>query len=397
MPSLTDSVSALLNVPQRKPHNFGDLPLSAATNGVKDYENGEPGETKPDADCGDFYVLNHLASRIQAHYHPDEPLPEWAKKVVERYRDVVVAQSRRMFSYVLLITTREARHQHAASSTYKNGHAKLFGKDSEELLNWQVGIHGEGGASNKLKAEPPSVTLGTYLRHLSYAFHKGGWTHGYGGKAWGAVTDCLLRCVEGQYSLEVFVDLGYALAHNGGPIFNKGMLYQMYTNKFQAALDLQRAGMLPALFLATTKLPANVANVKKELDPKNTLGPLVKEVQEHIGGLPIAVDYEKVYKFAPDKNKHEWSSFLSEAQVKKLDGEASSSDSDDEDDDEDEQESSPAFMTPAQQVSQAAHKLKDPNKIAAKPKTLTTADGPVVKKIHTLYTVTSTPRTAKDA
>jgi hypothetical protein len=39
---------------------------------------------------------------------------------------------------------------------------------------------------------------------------------------WGNIADTLRHLVTGELSPEMFCDLGFALAHNNGPIFNKG-------------------------------------------------------------------------------------------------------------------------------------------------------------------------------
>jgi hypothetical protein len=49
------------------------------------------------------------------------------------------------------------------------------------------------------------------------------------------------------------LDTVWTLVHNGGPIFNKGMLYGCYDgDALQQVLDVQRAGMMPRLVLAPT-------------------------------------------------------------------------------------------------------------------------------------------------
>jgi len=47
--------------------------------------------------------------------------------------------------------------------------------------------------------------------------------------------------------LEMFVDTVWTLAHNNGPIFNKGMLYTGYSGHLYTILDVQAAGQIPQL------------------------------------------------------------------------------------------------------------------------------------------------------
>jgi hypothetical protein len=95
---------------------------------------------------------------------------------------------------------------------------------------------------------PASLPIGTYVDAISYTFHNGSFSGGYGGKKWGIVTDCLANFVHGIYSAEMMLDVGFTLAHNGGPIFNKGMCYTMYDgSQLIKILDVQNVGMTPQL------------------------------------------------------------------------------------------------------------------------------------------------------
>jgi len=48
---------------------------------------------------------------------------------------------------------------------------------------------------------------------------------------------------------EMMIDTAYTLAHNNGPMFNKGMLYDHYGNDFKKILDVQRSGQIPEFIL----------------------------------------------------------------------------------------------------------------------------------------------------
>jgi hypothetical protein len=43
------------------------------------------------------------------------------------------------------------------------------------------------------------------------------------------------------------LDTGFALCHNNGPIFNKGLVYTGYSGEIRTMLDVQRAGQIPQL------------------------------------------------------------------------------------------------------------------------------------------------------
>jgi hypothetical protein len=75
-------------------------------------------------------------------------------------------------------------------------------------------------------------------------FYNGVFSPGFGGRAWGAIADCLVSFVDGTYSPEVMLDVVWTLCHNNGAIFNKGMFYESYTNTLYRILDIQRSGQI---------------------------------------------------------------------------------------------------------------------------------------------------------
>ena len=82
---------------------------------------------------------------------------------------------------------------------------------------------------------------------METVFYKGGFGSSFGGPAWGEVAKTLRMFVGGEISLVLMADVGFALAHNNGPIFNKGRLYTGYHDTFTLILDVQRAGQIPHL------------------------------------------------------------------------------------------------------------------------------------------------------
>jgi hypothetical protein len=48
----------------------------------------------------------------------------------------------------------------------------------------------------------------------------------------------------------MMLDTVWTLAHNGGPIFNKGYLYKCYSHTIIRILDVQRSGQIPSAVLS---------------------------------------------------------------------------------------------------------------------------------------------------
>lgn len=216
------------------------------------------GHKHPDKEALEFYALNHLAAIVRKNFTPHEKLPDWAVQVMDAYLKCLVAQGQRLFFYTLLIVTRESRHiKNAATATWKEKFVPKFG---EVAYDFNLSIKGSSsdGAVTKFLSNPPAMPLGPYLDSLVHIFDKGSFSGGYGGKPWANIAATIAAFVNGKTSLEMMVDTAYTLAHNNGPMFNKGMMYHMYTNDIYKVLDVQRSGQVPELMIAGTKhLPAS--------------------------------------------------------------------------------------------------------------------------------------------
>lgn len=196
-----------------------------------------------DTEAIKFYMLNHAVALIYQKVGPDDQLGDF-RPVVETYYREATQMAARMLCYLTFITTREARHvhSHSAGVNYKQMVNK-FGPEATDFLTkkWP----GEDGIAHALVKSPPHTTLGNYMLALADIFYTPKWSGAYGGPAWGNVTDCLSRYVFGAASAEATLDTAWTLAHNGGPIFNKPLLYSHYTKGLMRMLDIQACGQIP--------------------------------------------------------------------------------------------------------------------------------------------------------
>jgi hypothetical protein len=89
--------------------------------------------------------------------------------------------------------------------------------------------------------------------------------------------------------MEAMIDTGFTLAHNNGPIFNKGMMYNQYSMFFVVYLDIQRSGQMPELILDAH---SKDYGLKYTVDG---LQELVWIVRENIPGqIGSYLDWEKI-------------------------------------------------------------------------------------------------------
>jgi hypothetical protein len=238
----TNTLAYYQSAPQLHRHDLRDIPVKDFGQATKEYRK-KCGQTSPDTDALEFYTLNHCAAIAKKQFTPNEPLPEWAIFVLKNYTDTAASQGKRMLHYILSICTQEMRHLHVGylQDDWWNSVApemKKFICDNHEVE-----------AVKSYMDHAPDATVGQFMEAMSYGFHKGKWSGGYGGHAWGKVADACVEFLNGKTSMEMLVDTGFTLAHNNGPIFNKGMMYDSYSGSFIKILDIQRSGQMPEYIL----------------------------------------------------------------------------------------------------------------------------------------------------
>jgi len=201
----------------------------------------------PEMSALQFYYLNHAVAELSSRNTGLVELSSEGKKLANLYQDSIAQIGTRMFFYLLLICTRESRHER----TNRNDKywIALQGKYGEAFVKFSDSIEGTGSetAVNKFQSSTPDTTLGNYTKGLCEVFYTGDFHKSYGGKPWGDIAACLHSYVSGGTSLEAMVDTAFTLAHNNGPIFNKGLYFLQYNGLIYKILDVQRSGQIPQL------------------------------------------------------------------------------------------------------------------------------------------------------
>lgn len=234
------------------PRSMAHVMCAQVTQRVTQYIKHDTGSgTSPEGEALWFYGMNHGLSLIQSTYAPLEPMVPQDLAFVNEYYSRMNKSAIRAFYYLLLICTREARHNKSLS-TDAGKIAKLFGQPVADFFQSIKG--GESSIHSELLNNPPKGTIGNYVKSLQWVFYNSKWTGGFGGKAWGAVADCLVRFVTGEFTAEMMLDTNWTLAHNNGPIFNKGILYGMYSGTLIRILDVQRSGQIPEAILSDSQI-----------------------------------------------------------------------------------------------------------------------------------------------
>lgn len=262
----------------------------------------------PEIDALMFYMLNHSVSLVASRVHPLEPLGDYLP-LVEMYHQELALRSTRMFYYLLLICTRESRHEKKSSAA-----SALHSKYGAEISKFHTSLHGcsSMGAADVLMKTPPKVDIGSYTSFLVDVFNQGSWSSGFGGKAWGEVARVLRDFVLGDITAEMMMDTSFTLCHNNGPIFNKGMLYSSYSSGIYKILDVQRSGQIPELVACKGVSQASAVQVQTAYSLCNKLvgdsfGPYVDWFKvEDLGALkkyPVEKDLQKKAHGTPSGSK----------------------------------------------------------------------------------------------
>jgi hypothetical protein len=209
----------------------------------------------------EFYLLNHAVTLIRAEVHELEDLGPLVN-IVREYKRGLAAHSARMMYYLTLICTRESRHDDR--DHYSSGYMAQAVQFGEQITTFHRGLKGSGsgGAASRFKDAPPAAEFGPYTAFLSQVFYKGAYSSGYGGKAWGKIADVLAGAVSGDLSAEMMLDTAFTLAHNNGPIFNKGMFYAQHSHHLPRILDVQRSGQIPQLIASEPTITGATSRVK---------------------------------------------------------------------------------------------------------------------------------------
>lgn len=204
-----------------------------------------PVRADPEEDAVSFYMLNHAMAIIKRKVHPLEPLGAYLP-IVNLYHGRLATSAIRMFSYLLLICTRESRHIHdGVDSTFM---VKLRGKYGNPISDFhKLKLRGtsSSGAVSSILEYPPTASLSAYTNFMSDVFRQGSFSSSFGGKKWADIADVLRDYSCGKLSAEMMLDTAFTLCHNGGPIFNKEILYKDTGSLIYQILDVQRAGMIP--------------------------------------------------------------------------------------------------------------------------------------------------------
>ena len=245
---------------------------------------------RPEAHALEFYTLNHIFSELQRRYHPHEVMHPKDAALADLYLRVLTNIGRRIFFYLTLISTRESRHLHASKGGIGT---KLKKKYGEEFSTFHQSIRGKESfkVAHMFMQGAPKMPIGKYFEAITLLFNEGAFGGGYGGPKWGKISHTAEQYVKGETSLEIMIDTSWTLAHNGGVVFDKGMLYRSeynHGNELKTILDVQRSGQ-------TLQLLHSLVNNEIKLETiTSNIPPFWATVAERFPELDTYCDWFKV-------------------------------------------------------------------------------------------------------
>ena len=233
-----------------KPKDFSDLTVGDVIHGYDKYlvmynEEGIKLQISPIHHAFMFYYVDHFLMDVDNKF--GNSIPEYVIEYVKVSLRIRYIVGIHMFYYLLMICHREVRYVHSGGS-----YTKFFEKEeNKEYKEYFDNFRGSSSydALTTLTKHSNEFLMIDFVRVIMDLFYKGSFSSAYGGKNWGNIAKVLYKFLIGEYSLFVMTDMAFALEHNTGNIFNKGVFYEsMYSSVMTQVLDCQRAGVIPQYF-----------------------------------------------------------------------------------------------------------------------------------------------------
>jgi hypothetical protein len=246
--SESPTLAEYLTRPHTSKLDFGAVKVNVLAKKYQEYRAETQGSTtQPEHQAIEFYLLNSAAAMILQQSDKFQPLSQGQVAVMDAYYQSMQSIGHRAFFYLLLICTRESRHCKI------NAAMEEACNPLGAMIFWNKHLKEVDDSDDAIKAflqNAPECALKDYTEHLVQCFVHGGYKKGFAGEAWAAVAKPLRDFVNGVISMEMLIDTVWTLAHNNGPIFNKGMLFKNHLGdgeELRKILNVQRAGQMANL------------------------------------------------------------------------------------------------------------------------------------------------------
>ena len=193
-----------------------------------------------------YYLYHALEAHLLKCGAPSKPIEEGVAKTARGLYEASSLIALRMAYYLFVICTRESRHALKNSGGFKKMEDTYpeF-REFHGLIKDAAPLSSVKTAFGKL---PADVTLGRYADWLVDVFTHPKYSTNFGGKKWRAIAVPFAEVVHGRMTMDTMCDTAFALSHNTGPIFNKGVLFRNYVGtgkQLLEILDIQRSGQIP--------------------------------------------------------------------------------------------------------------------------------------------------------
>lgn len=255
----------------------------------------------PDVDAVLFYLTNQAVARVSSRRSMFEPVTGNDADVIEVYNHLSTIIARRLYYYVACICIREARHcktciygsmdpKGAKIATHlRKRFPSMKAKTAEKLA--EMFVQRSKTFTNSMQqlavfGEDEDMTVAVLAECCYSLYEHYAWSGNYGGKKWAVIAKAWCELASGKWSLELFADTAFTLAHNTAPIFNKGMLYKQPGPRFIELLDCQRAGQLAQWFDSSNLVvPGDWIDIMKAAMPEDFDGEVDWQTVTDLGAV----------------------------------------------------------------------------------------------------------------
>lgn len=264
--------------------DYDSVPANFFVEKIKFVEQNVSG-ISPDSDALSFYFGNHVFNMIAKEFGEHRVLPYAYNWMASQYVAFANNIAERLIAYTAIVIAREARHVHHIGATLQVNLFDNYGKEASEFAK-SLNSGGEGTAKDSFYAcGNNGAPIGKLVGVVEGIFSQGKFSSGYGGKPWRVIAETLLNLCRGDITGEMFIDTAFTLAHNNGPMFNKGIIYNNYSSKFISILDVQRSGQIPSAVFTDP-------SIKEFVTPAFSV--FVEETRKVFPELVCSVDWEAV-------------------------------------------------------------------------------------------------------
>lgn len=218
--------------------DMSDIHVSKLVKELETFKHSHGKMASPETDALKFYFLNHAFHVMKTKFNQFEVLDEKMAFVAEKHIQQTNEIAKRLFFYNILIAVEEAKFMPNQDAGFYDFLDQSYGSGFKQWVS-------SGFGRSLTSFGNLNMTCGDFSKAMVSVFAFAKWQHGFGGKGWVPIASSVSDCIHGRMSFEQMADQAFSLCHNNGSMFNKGHLYNCYSQFIYSILDIQDSGQIP--------------------------------------------------------------------------------------------------------------------------------------------------------